>query len=137
VGEVRIIMRRILILLAVYIFFSTTFVFLLTSGLLNPLPSVPVFFILMLVFGVAVLRSPGFASPISHPSESKIAWRYQVFLIWAMVSFGGAFYGVLLWISGHGDRGDLGGAIGAAIWGFVLVWVLRIIKKKNQRSVSG
>lgn len=128
-------MKKLFILLAIYDFAATIFVFLLTIGTLKPMPWMPVFFILMLVFGVVALRSKEFDRLISYPPDSKFVWKYLVFLIWAMVSFGGAFYGILLWISGHGTTGDLGGAIGATVWGFVLVWLLRIAYKKNQVGI--
>jgi|GEM_PF-5533721 len=129
-------MLRILILVLIYVVMGTMLAFLLTTGQLKPIPWMPIFFAMMMAFGIVVLRSKGAERLMSDPVYSKFAWKHWLLLIWAIVSFGAAFYGVLMFVSGRGGRGDLGGAMGATVWGLILVYVLRIIYKKNAQSSS-
>ena len=130
-------MSRILALVSVYVILATTEVVLIARGLLRPMPWIPIFLMLMLAFGTVVLWPQRARVPMSDSVSSRFRWRDWFFLGWAIASFAGAFYGLLMFVSGRGDRGDLGGAMGATAWGLILVYVLRLKHKTNQSGSPG
>jgi hypothetical protein len=131
--EARLAMVRIFILLSIYVVMVTLLVFLLTTGLLRPVPWAPIFFMLMLAFGVIVLRARGTDRVNIEPAMPRFLWTKRIYLVWALASFTGAFYEFLMWMW-NGDRGDLGAAIGVGVWTLILVYVLRIMYRKKDDS---
>lgn len=129
VAEVRLAMVRFFTLLSIYVVMVTMLVFLLTAGLLRPVPWAAIFFTMMLAFGVIVLRARGTERVNVEPAMPRFLWMKRIYLVWALVSFSGAFYEFLMWMW-KGDRGDLGAAIGVGVWTLILVYVLRILYKR-------